>query len=104
MSKQDGRNRLVSDAPVDDLTATILHVDLDAFYASVELLERPELVGKPVIVGHASARSVVTAANYEARRFGVNSAMSMALARQRCPRAIVLDSNRLAPSAWRCCS
>ena len=59
MSKQDGRNRLVSDAPVDDLTATILHVDLDAFYASVELLERPELVGKPVIVGHASARSVV---------------------------------------------
>jgi len=91
VSKQDGRNRLVSDAPVDDLTATILHVDLDAFYASVELLERPELVGKPVIVGHASARSVVTAANYEARRFGVNSAMSMALARQRCPRAIVLE-------------
>ncbi|WP_294179070.1 DNA polymerase IV [uncultured Schumannella sp.] len=91
MSKQDGRNRLVSDAPVADETATILHVDLDAFYASVELLERPELVGRPVIVGHASARSVVTAANYEARQFGVNSAMSMALALQRCPQAIVLE-------------
>ena len=91
MSKQDGRNRLVSDAPVADETATILHVDLDAFYASVELLERPELVGRQVIVGHASARSVVTAANYEARQFGVNSAMSMALARQRCPQAIVLE-------------
>lgn len=91
MSKQDGRNRLVSDLPVADETATILHVDLDAFFASVELLERPELVGTPVIVGHDSARSVVTAANYEARQFGVNSAMSMALARQRCPHAIVLE-------------
>jgi DNA polymerase-4 len=91
VSKQDGRGRQVSADPVDDLTATILHVDMDAFYASVELLQRPELVGKPVIVGHASRRSVVTAATYEARRYGVNSAMSMALALQRCPQAIILE-------------
>ena len=91
MSKQDGRGRQVSAQPVDDLSATILHVDMDAFYASVELLTRPELVGKPVIVGHASQRSVVTAATYEARKYGVNSAMSMALALRRCPQAIVLE-------------
>jgi DNA polymerase-4 len=64
---------------------------MDAFFASVELLEHPELVGKPVIVGHPSARSVVTAATYEARKFGVNSAMPMALALRRCPQAIVLE-------------
>ncbi|TPX02131.1 DNA polymerase IV [Schumannella luteola] len=68
-----------------------MHVDMDAFYASVELLEHPELVGKPVIVGHPSARSVVTAATYEARRYGVNSAMPMAVALRRCPQAIVLE-------------
>lgn len=91
MSKQDGRNRIVSTHPVNDLTATILHVDLDAFYASVELLDRPELARRPVIVGHTGARSVVTAANYEARRYGVNSAMSMALALQRCAHAVVIE-------------
>ncbi len=91
MSKQDGRGRQVSAEPVSDLTATILHVDMDAFYASVELLERPELAGKPVIVGHRSQRSVVTAATYEARKYGVNSAMPMAVALRRCPQAIVLE-------------
>ena len=91
MSKQDGTGRQVSAAPVDDPAAHIMHVDMDAFFASVELLERPELVGKPVIVGHPSARSVVTAATYEARRYGVNSAMPMALALRRCPHAIVLE-------------
>jgi DNA polymerase-4 len=91
VSKQDGRGRQVTAEPLEDRTATILHVDMDAFYASVELLQRPELVGKPVIVGHASARSVVTAATYEARKYGVNSAMSMALALRRCPQAIVLE-------------
>ncbi len=92
MSKQDGSGRQVTAAAaVDDLTAHILHVDMDAFFASVELLEHPELVGKPVIVGHPSARSVVTAATYEARKFGVNSAMPMAVAMRRCPQAIVLE-------------
>jgi DNA polymerase IV len=91
VSKQDGSGRLVTPEPIDDLTATILHVDMDAFYASVELLERPELVGEPVIVGHRSARSVVTAATYEARKYGVNSAMPMAVALRRCPQAIVLE-------------
>lgn len=92
MSKQDGSGRQVTAASaVDDLTAHLLHVDMDAFFASVELLEHPELVGKPVIVGHPSARSVVTAATYEARKYGVNSAMPMAVALRRCPQAIVLE-------------
>jgi len=91
MSKQDGSSRQVTTGPIDDSSATILHVDMDAFFASVELLERPDLKGKPVIVAHDSARSVVTAATYEARKFGVNSAMPLALAKRRCPQAIVLE-------------
>src|SRR5690606_9140496 len=75
----------------DDAGAWILHADLDAFFASVELLDRPELRGRPVIVGHRSPRSVVTAATYEARAFGVNSAMPMATALRRCPHAIVIE-------------
>lgn len=91
MGKQDGRDRQVTVGDIDDSTVTILHADLDAFFASVELLEHPELRGKPVIVGHPSARSVVTAATYEARAYGVNSAMPMAVALRRCPQAIVLE-------------
>lgn len=91
MGKQDGRDRQVTVGDVDDATATILHADLDAFFASVELLEHPELRGKPVIVGHPSTRSVVTAATYEARAYGVNSAMPMSVALRRCPQAIVLE-------------
>ncbi|ROQ40929.1 DNA polymerase-4 [Frondihabitans sp. PhB188] len=91
MSKQDGSGRQVTAQPTDDATATILHVDMDAFFASVELLEHPELRGQPVIVGHRSMRSVVTAATYEARKFGVNSALPMAIALRRCPQAVVLE-------------
>ena len=91
MGKQDGSQRQVTTGPVDDSTATILHVDMDAFYASVELLDHPELKGKPVIVGHNSPRSIVTAATYEARKFGVNSALPMSIALRRCPQAIVLE-------------
>ncbi|RZT64089.1 DNA polymerase-4 [Microcella alkaliphila] len=91
MSKQDGSGRQVTDTPTDDATARILHVDMDAFFASVELLSRPELRGQPVIVGHRGQRSVVTAATYEARAYGVNSAMPMAVALRRCPHAVVLE-------------
>lgn len=75
---------------VDDHAATILHVDMDAFFASVELLDRPDARGKPAIVGNLSGRSVVTSATYEARRFGVRSAMPVSQALRLCPHAIVL--------------
>jgi DNA polymerase-4 len=91
VSKQDGRGRQVSAEPVDDPKATIMHLDMDAFFASVELLERPELRGRPVIVGGRGGRSVVTAATYEARKYGVNSAMPMSIALRRCPNAVVLE-------------
>ncbi|MGE5514179.1 MAG: DNA polymerase IV [Bacteroidota bacterium] len=83
-----GSSRLVSHAELDELT--IAHVDCDAFYASVEKRDRPELAHQPLIVGHPSARGVVTTACYVARKFGVRSAMPMFKALDLCPNAVVL--------------
>src|SRR5512136_532370 len=67
----------------------IIHVDMDMFYAAVEMRDRPELRGKPLVVGgRPDSRSVATTANYEARRFGIHSGMSCAEARRRCPHCL----------------
>ncbi|GAA3595424.1 DNA polymerase IV [Klugiella xanthotipulae] len=70
--------------------ASILHIDLDAFFASVELLDKPELRGQPAVVASPTGRSVVTSATYEARRFGIHSAQPLAQAQRLCPHVIVL--------------
>ncbi len=82
----------VGPSPYDRL-AVIAHVDMDAFYVSVELLRRPELRGRPVIVANgrsAHSRGVVMTASYEARQFGVHSALPLAIAYRRCPRAVLV--------------
>ena len=71
--------------------SSILHVDMDAFFVSVELRSRPELRGRPVIVGFPADRSVVLSASYEARAFGVKSAMPMAVAHRLCPQAVIIE-------------
>ena len=90
VSKQDGSGRLYSPPGADDTGAHILHVDMDAFFVAVETLDDPSLAGKPVVIAHRDGRSVVSSASYEARRFGVRSAMPLGMALRRCPQALVV--------------
>jgi DNA polymerase-4 len=87
--------------PTAESSASILHIDMDAFFVSVELLARPELRGLPVVVGgQRDQRGVVSSASYEARRFGIHSAMPLRTAAKLCPHAVFLDGHHDLYGRW----
>ncbi|WP_102192038.1 DNA polymerase IV [Microbacterium aurantiacum] len=90
MGHGDGRGRVVSSDGADDTGTRILHVDMDAFYAAVEVLDDPSLRGLPLIIGAPDGRSVVSSASYEARRYGVRAAMPVSQALRLCPSARIV--------------
>lgn len=90
MGRGDGRGRTVSPEGADDAGTRILHVDMDAFYAAVAVLDDPSLAGLPLIIGAPDGRSVVSSASYEARRYGVRAAMPVSQAIRLCPTARIV--------------
>ncbi|MEO5834572.1 MAG: DNA polymerase IV, partial [Nakamurella sp.] len=100
MGASTGRRRVVTDDPstVDDSKCPVLHADMDAFYATVELRRRPELRGIPMLVGSTRGRGVVLSATYEARAHGVRSAMPVSRAQGLCPGVVVVEPDMAAYS------
>ncbi|HWV50139.1 MAG TPA: DNA polymerase IV [Microbacterium sp.] len=90
MGRGDGSGRIVSPEGADDAGTRILHVDMDAFYAAVAVLDDPSLRGLPLIIGAPDGRSVVSSASYEARRYGVRAAMPVSQAVRLCPTARIV--------------
>jgi DNA polymerase-4 len=90
MGHGDGRGQITSPTDADDTGTRILHVDMDAFYAAVEVLDDPSLRGLPLIIGAPDGRSVVSSASYEARRYGVHAAMPVSQALRLCPTARIV--------------
>lgn len=97
MGRQAAARRVTADLDaVDDASCTVLHVDMDAFFAAVELRRHPELAGRPMMVAHTGGRGVVLSATYEARAFGVRSAMPTARALAQCPGIAVVEPDHTA--------